>query len=676
MDMSSDKVYFKKILDVYSIPVFTYLKEHRHPDIPFVQAFWEQDGKLVVIEELIQGHTLEEILPSLDFEEKKHVLLSVCDALTFLHSAEPPIIHRDVKASNIMLTDGGAVKLIDYDAAKLFTPGAKKDTSLIGTQGSAAPEQYGFAQSDERTDIYGLGKLVERLCPENETAAAIVRKATRLDPDKRYPSVERIQNAIRKMKETSGKERPEAYRAQDRKAGILVLAAVLVLTLASGISSWFKNVYYPNHQINEPAYESDIAASESRDNETDNETDYETEGQVREAFEALPAYEKGMPFKCYSALEVFTGKYTLDRFDGALFTDFLDYLQSLYVGVYGENNKTYADKFAACLKKAYGQDDFWENEKSLGYAEALYERGDRIEAYDIIQELSAQSSGSLEINASGISISEEEPAILATMESRRSITGISFSELAAARTEVCRWQMRADLTDYISQAEETFQKTGSRDTADSVIGIYKVLAEEDPKAQEKLTSYLDSVFDKANELRDKGSLTSAISLYERLEEEGYDGAEDGKMQAVYLDAKQKMANGQHEKAIEEFLTISGYQDADELKLECMYRYCKTKAEAPDDTAYRYMSTLLKCEYNGAEALSQRLYAWHADVTMTFSYKMGPQQGAAIDAALSGGPPDGSTHVRFEVTVEDTGEHFSYTPEETFSRGDTAGGCTG
>ena len=65
----------------------------------------------------------------------------ICDGLLFLHAAEPPIIHRDIKAENILIDRTGCVKIIDYDAAKMYHKGKNRDTVLIGTEGSAAPEQ-------------------------------------------------------------------------------------------------------------------------------------------------------------------------------------------------------------------------------------------------------------------------------------------------------------------------------------------------------------------------------------------------------------------------------------------------------------------------------------------------------------------------------------------------------
>ena len=212
-DIPTGKLYFKKTLDVYNEHVYAFLKDHHNKNVARIQTYWKDGERLVVIEELIQGRTLDHLLqdgesalaqgdrnmPPLTFAERIDILSQICDGLQFLHSSAPPIIHRDIKASNIMITGDGAVKIIDYDAAKQYVAEKTKDTVLMGTQGVAAPEQYGFGQSDARTDIYAMGKLIERMLPESKHAMNIARKATRLEPDLRYENVTELRRAIEKL---------------------------------------------------------------------------------------------------------------------------------------------------------------------------------------------------------------------------------------------------------------------------------------------------------------------------------------------------------------------------------------------------------------------------------------------------------------------------------------------
>lgn len=121
----------------------------------------------------------------------------ICEGIISLHCEG--IIHRDIKLSNIMLTDSGKIKIIDYDAARLKKPEADKDTVFVGTEGFAAPEQYGFMQTDERSDIYALGVTMKLLLGEQYMRSpykAVAEKCMRFDPQKRYPTVAAVKLAI------------------------------------------------------------------------------------------------------------------------------------------------------------------------------------------------------------------------------------------------------------------------------------------------------------------------------------------------------------------------------------------------------------------------------------------------------------------------------------------------
>lgn len=197
-DRVSGRIYCRKVLSVYNVAVFAYLMSHPDIHVPRIHSFREVDGRLIVLEELIAGDTLDYLLANdlLDEAQKKEVLLQICDGLVFLHEADPPIIHRDLKPSNIMVTDEGTVKIIDYDAAKTFDKTETRDTILIGTRGSAAPEQYGFGKCDERTDIYSLGILIRDMFPEDVGMQRIAARATQLSPDQRYQHVREIRTRL------------------------------------------------------------------------------------------------------------------------------------------------------------------------------------------------------------------------------------------------------------------------------------------------------------------------------------------------------------------------------------------------------------------------------------------------------------------------------------------------
>lgn len=184
-----------KKLDHYNEEVYDELSGLKSKHLPRILCHGSFEnfcsGNYIVIEEHISGMTLEEYLttnkPSLN--ERMRFFREIADALIELHSLPKPVIHRDVKASNILITNQGNAVLTDFDAAKIKNPEEARDTTLIGTEGYAAPEQYGFAPSDERTDIYAFGKLIEKMFPDSAKMQKMAKRATAMDPKYRFNSV-------------------------------------------------------------------------------------------------------------------------------------------------------------------------------------------------------------------------------------------------------------------------------------------------------------------------------------------------------------------------------------------------------------------------------------------------------------------------------------------------------
>ncbi len=144
------------------------LGELNHPNLPKVTDFFSEAGKSFLVMEYIDGESLEEIidrhpdgLPEAAVLTYAEQLLS---ALTFLHNRPSPIIFRDLKPGNIMLTRMGQIKLIDFGIARIFKAGSSTDTLRMGTMGYAPPEQYKRGeQTDARSDIYALAATMHHL---------------------------------------------------------------------------------------------------------------------------------------------------------------------------------------------------------------------------------------------------------------------------------------------------------------------------------------------------------------------------------------------------------------------------------------------------------------------------------------------------------------------------------
>ena len=171
--------------------------------LPLVYEAAEQDGENIVIEEFVQGDTLDFLLKEALFspQETKQTIKQLCQGLWVLHSMAA--VHRDIKPENVILRGNDAV-LIDFDAARLHKPQAEADTQILGTTGFAAPEQYGLGQSDARTDIYSLGVLMNVMLtgqhPSKKLAEGrlgrIIQRCTQINPAKRYKNVLHLMEAL------------------------------------------------------------------------------------------------------------------------------------------------------------------------------------------------------------------------------------------------------------------------------------------------------------------------------------------------------------------------------------------------------------------------------------------------------------------------------------------------
>lgn len=193
-EQGGERLYIRKTLQgrhsVYSI-----LQGLTHPYLPKIYEVTVDGDTTTVIEEYIEGQTVG----SLELTEKqcRAVVKELCDVLAFLHGKG--IIHRDIKPSNILLAKDGHIRLIDFDAARMPKEDLEQDTMQLGTRGYAPPEQYGFAQTDERADIYALGVTVKQLLGDRAGKVRYRRclsKCMNLDPDKRYRDMQQVKNVF------------------------------------------------------------------------------------------------------------------------------------------------------------------------------------------------------------------------------------------------------------------------------------------------------------------------------------------------------------------------------------------------------------------------------------------------------------------------------------------------
>ena len=198
--------YIKRELKYYNFDVYQKLKEISNLYIPKIYELDIIDNQLIIIEEYINNQTLDYYINNnkITNEQAVNIIIQLCNCLEQLHNLNPPIIHRDIKPENIFY-DGNHIKLFDFDISRFYNEQKEKDTTVLGSVGYAAPEQFGFGQSSNKVDIYALGVLFHVLLTKQLPSknidcgkySTIIKKAISIDEQQRYNNVSELRDKLK-----------------------------------------------------------------------------------------------------------------------------------------------------------------------------------------------------------------------------------------------------------------------------------------------------------------------------------------------------------------------------------------------------------------------------------------------------------------------------------------------
>ncbi|HLX59243.1 MAG TPA: serine/threonine-protein kinase [Ktedonobacteraceae bacterium] len=192
----------------------------QHPGLPRIYDHFVEMNRWYLVMDFIEGETLSERLQKapgnkLSPQEVVDISIQLCEVLDYLHTHQPPIIFRDLKPSNVMLTSAEHLYLIDFGIARLFKPGQAKDTNAYGSVGYSAPEQFGVEQTTPQADIYSLGATMYEMLAGSSPALTPFQL-----PPLSFPgqaALTRLATLIAQMLDMNKEHRPQSMAATRRE---------------------------------------------------------------------------------------------------------------------------------------------------------------------------------------------------------------------------------------------------------------------------------------------------------------------------------------------------------------------------------------------------------------------------------------------------------------------------
>lgn len=214
--------------------------------IPKTYRIFEENGEVYLVREYIEGMSLAQMVlqkGGISEAEICRISRKICQTAEQFQNPDEPMIHRDIKPENIVVTPGGEVVFIDFGTMRSYKKDGSRDTFVVGTRGTAAPEQYGYTQTDQRTDVYAIGQTMLYMvsesyemnqlseCAVSRRMKKIIEKACSFEPDKRYGDAAQLRRVVEKCQANN---RKKVYKKAGAVFGLIAAGYILAIFSPDG----------------------------------------------------------------------------------------------------------------------------------------------------------------------------------------------------------------------------------------------------------------------------------------------------------------------------------------------------------------------------------------------------------------------------------------------------------
>ena len=242
--------------------------------IPKAYRIFEENGEVYLVREYIEGMSLAQMVlqkGGISEAEICRISRKICQTAEQFQNPDEPMIHRDIKPENIVVTPGSEGVFIDFGTMRSYKKDGSRDTFVVGTRGTAAPEQYGYTQTDQRTDVYAIGQTMLYMVSESyemnqlsESAVSrrmkkIIEKACSFEPDKRYGDAAQLRRAVEKCQANN---RKKVYKKAGAVFGLIAAGYILAIFSPDGTVIENKRIETAEQSVAEEQIQAEITFRE------------------------------------------------------------------------------------------------------------------------------------------------------------------------------------------------------------------------------------------------------------------------------------------------------------------------------------------------------------------------------------------------------------------------------